>query len=103
MKSVDELVKQKVNAHLNSPKKEKTSEEEILPGQVYHHYKSPEQLYEIVGIARHSESLKEMVVYKAIYEGEFPLGRLWVRPKRLFLQNVTYEGKEMKRFTLVKK
>ena len=43
-------------------------------GGKYRHYKG--NLYEVVGVARHSETLEEMVVYRALY-GE---GGLWVRP-----------------------
>lgn len=47
----------------------------ILPGR-YRHYKGNE--YEVIGIARHSETLCPLVVYRALY-GE---GGLWVRPRR---------------------
>ena len=68
-------------------------------GAKYRHYKSKDHIYEIVGVARHSETLEEMVVYKALYESEdFGKDCLWVRPKEMFLENVTFEGKEVKRF-----
>ena len=56
-------------------------------GGKYRHYKG--NLYEVVGVARHSETLEEMVVYRALY-GE---GGLWVRPMGMFLENVTVDGK----------
>ena len=46
---------------------------QILPGK-YRHFKGG--LYEVIGVARHSETLEEMVVYRALY-GD---GGLWVRP-----------------------
>ena len=68
-------------------------------GAIYRHYKNKDYLYEIVGVARHSETLEEMVVYKALYESEdFGKDALWVRPKEMFLENVIVDGKEVKRF-----
>ena len=66
-------------------------------GAIYKHYKGHE--YEVIGIARHSETLEEMVVYKALYESpEFGKDCLWVRPKIMFLENVMVNGKEIERF-----
>ena len=48
-------------------------------------------------MAKHSETLEEMVVYEPQY-GE---GGLWVRPLDMFLENVTVEGKEVPRFRYV--
>ncbi len=50
--------------------------------------------YEVIGIANHSETLEEMVVYRALY-GE---GGLWVRPASMFCDTVSRDGKELKRF-----
>lgn len=61
-------------------------------GGKYRHYKG--NLYEVIGVARHSETLEEMVVYRALY-GE---GGLWVRPMGMFLENVTVDGKTVPRF-----
>ena len=77
--------------------------EEIKPGQKWSHYKHPTRQYDIVGLAKNSENLEEMVIYKALYEDEFPFGQLWARPKKEFL-GMTLDkktGKEVKRFTLV--
>ncbi len=55
----------------------------------YRHYKSSEKIYEVIGIAKHSETLEEMVIYKALYESaEFPYGQIWARPKQNFLEKV---------------
>lgn len=68
-------------------------------GAKYRHYKNKNHIYEIIGVARNSETLEEMVVYKALYESEeFGKDCLWVRPKELFLENVVIDGKEIKRF-----
>jgi len=51
----------------------------------YKHYKGKQ--YEIVGVARHSETLKELVVYRALYNSkEFSKNALWARPLRMFLE-----------------
>ena len=63
----------------------------------YKHYKG--NFYEAVGIARHSETLEEMVVYRALYDSEeFGNNSLWVRPKKMFLENIVYNGLEQLRF-----
>ena len=67
---------------------------EILPGK-YRHFKGG--LYEVIGVARHSETLEEMVVYRALY-GE---GRLWVRPAAIWNETVTRDGVTYRRFTPV--
>lgn len=69
---------------------------EPAPG-IYRHYKG--KLYEVVGTARHSETLEEYVVYKALYQTEGQ--NIWVRPKTMFLENVTLDGKTVRRFAPV--
>jgi hypothetical protein len=56
----------------------------------------------VIGVGRHSETLEEVVIYKALYEGEFGQNSLWVRPKQMFSETVSFEGKEVKRFEFVK-
>ncbi len=65
----------------------------IQPG-LYKHYKG--KLYEVIGTARHSESLEELVVYKATYQPEGQ--NLWVRPAAMFMETVIVDGTEKKRF-----
>lgn len=65
----------------------------ISPG-LYKHYKG--SIYEVIGTARHSESLEELVVYKATYQSEGE--NLWVRPAAMFEETVMVEGAERKRF-----
>ena len=64
-----------------------------VPG-IYRHYKG--QRYEVLGIARHSETLEELVVYRALY-GEHGL---WVRPMAMFVETVTVDGEPVPRFAL---
>ena len=65
----------------------------------YQHYRG--NFYELIGIARHSETLEEMVVYRALYESEFGKNVLWVRPKAMFLETVEHEGKRVPRFKFI--
>ena len=68
----------------------------------YKHFKGG--LYEVIRIARHSESLEELVVYKALYDiPEFGKDSLWVRPKEMFLEKVELDGKNVSRFEFVGK
>ena len=59
--------------------------EELKPG-IYRHFKG--NLYELVDIAKHSETLEPMVVYRALY-GE---GGLWVRPAAMWNEIVEKDG-----------
>ena len=68
----------------------------IEPG-TYRHYKG--RLYEVIGQARHSETLEELVVYKATYQPEGQ--NLWVRPLDMFTGTVRVDGAEIKRFEKV--
>jgi hypothetical protein len=61
---------------------------------LYKHYKG--NLYEVIGIARHSETPEELVVYKATYQKEGE--NLWVRPLSMFLETIVIDGLERKRF-----
>lgn len=62
---------------------------------IYRHFKG--KLYEVIGTAKHSESLEEMVVYKALYDE----GSLWVRPASMWDETVERDGNVYKRFTFV--
>ncbi len=66
----------------------------------YRHYKG--KFYEVIGTARHSETLEELVIYRALYDSEeFGKNALWARPKGMFLETVTVDGREAPRFKLV--
>lgn len=66
----------------------------------YHHYKGKE--YEVLGVARHSETLEPLVVYRACYKSEeFGSDALWVRPFTMFAETVTVDGVEVPRFTYI--
>ena len=63
----------------------------------YEHYKGKQ--YEVIGVARHSETLEDLVVYRALY-GEHGL---WVRPLKVFLEEIEIEGKKVPRFRFIEK
>ena len=60
----------------------------------YKHYKGKE--YRVISLAKHSETLEDLVVYEALYDN--PMGKIWVRPKEMFLENVEVDGKIVPRF-----
>ncbi len=68
----------------------------IEPG-LYKHYKN--MFYHVIDSARHSETLEDMVVYRALYGA----GEIWVRPLGMFLENVEIDGKLQKRFEFIGK
>ena len=68
---------------------------ELKPG-IYRHFKG--NLYELIGVAKHSETLEPMVVYRALY-GE---GGLWVRPAHMWSEQVDRDDYHGPRFIFVK-
>ncbi|MEK9156188.1 MAG: DUF1653 domain-containing protein [Patescibacteria group bacterium] len=74
------------------------SNTKIQPG-IYRHYKGG--TYRVLGVAKHSETLEEMVIYEALYDN--PISKLWARPLSMFLDEVEWQGKKAKRFTFVVK
>ncbi|MBL7078196.1 DUF1653 domain-containing protein [Candidatus Shapirobacteria bacterium] len=74
---------------------------EIKPG-TYRHYKGT--LVVVIGIALHSETLEEMVVYNHPdpIKGK-GANTMWVRPKKMFMENVRIDGKKVPRFEFIKK
>ena len=69
---------------------------DIKPGR-YRHFKGNE--YQVIGMARHSETEEEMVVYRPLY-GE---GGLWVRPAAMWAEEVERDGKRQPRFATLAK
>lgn len=66
----------------------------LAPGR-YRHYKG--RNYDVVGVARHSETLEPLVVYRPLY-GE---RALWVRPYAMFVETVEVDGRAVPRFAPV--
>jgi len=67
---------------------------ELAPGR-YRHYKGGE--YEVVGVARHSETLEPLVVYKPLYNDS----GLWVRPYAMFVETIEIDGRVQARFARI--
>ncbi|HEX3044341.1 MAG TPA: DUF1653 domain-containing protein [Bacillota bacterium] len=63
----------------------------MKPGR-YRHFKGQE--YEVITVAKHSETLEEYVVYRALYGA----ADYWIRPKGMFLEKVMVDGKMIPRF-----
>jgi len=63
---------------------------------VYEHFKG--RRYEVLDVAVHSETQEVMVIYKALYQGNFPEGTLWVRPLAMFKEDVMVDGRLVARF-----
>lgn len=58
--------------------------------------------YEVIGVARHSETMEEMVVCRALYDNaEFGENVLWVRPMEMFCETVMVDGAETPRFQFI--
>lgn len=62
---------------------------------IYRHYK--DKLYQVIGVARHSETEEEHVVYRPLY-GE---RGLWIRPLAMFDETIEHNGTKTKRFTFI--
>lgn len=67
----------------------------IVKGSFYEHYKGFR--YMVIGIARHSETLEELIVYQALYGDR----DIWVRPLGMFLENIVINGQTQPRFKFV--
>ena len=67
----------------------------LIPLGVYRHYKGNQ--YEVIGFAKHSETLEDMVIYRALY-GE---GGTWVRPLSMWDNPIEIDGKTVKRFEYI--
>ena len=63
---------------------------------VYKHYKG--NFYEVIGIAKHSETLDDLVIYKPLYES---ISEYWVRPISMWNEQVLIDGKSIIRFQKV--
>lgn len=66
-----------------------------LQNGIYRHYKGPH--YEVLGLAKHSETEEEMVIYRPLY-GD---GDLWARPLSMFVEIIEVDGASVPRFEAV--
>jgi hypothetical protein len=63
---------------------------------IYRHFKG--HTYKVIGLAKHSETLEEMVVYVNMEDEN----DIWVRPEKIFLESITKDGKTFSRFEFIK-
>ena len=68
---------------------------DTIPCGVWRHFKG--QNYRVLAVARHSETVERMVVYRALY-GD---GEVWVRPAAMWNETVERDGKAFPRFTYI--
>lgn len=66
----------------------------LVQNGIYQHYKG--NTYEVIGMAKHSETHEDMVVYRALHKSD--LSELWVRPLQIFLEEVEVNGQKIPRF-----
>lgn len=64
----------------------------------YQHSKSG-NYYKVIGLAKHSETLEDLVVYECLYDN--PRSKIWVRPLKMFLEEVEIDGKRVPRFKFI--
>lgn len=70
----------------------------IQPGDIWQHFKGGK--YRIIAVAKHSETLEDLVIYEALYENV--TSKYWARPLADFLGTKNIDGKEIPRFKLIK-
>ena len=74
-------------------------EEGIKLGK-YKHFKGGK--YEVMGVARHSETLEKLVIYKALYiNKQYEKGQIWARPLAMFMSLKNINGKKIPRFVFI--
>lgn len=64
----------------------------------YRHSKTGKE-YRVIGVAKHSETLEDLVVYECTYDN--PKNKLWVRPLSMFAEEVEIDGKKVPRFEFI--
>lgn len=67
---------------------------------IYQHFKG--NLYEVIAVGKDSDTLEDLVVYKALYDSaEFGKNAIWIRPKEKFCEEIIVDGKKIPRFKFV--
>ena len=70
----------------------------IKPG-IWKHSKSGRE-YKLLFVAKHSETLEDVVVYEALYDND--LSKVWVRPVSMWEEEVEIDGKKVLRFVFMR-
>ncbi len=70
----------------------------LQEGELYVHYKKPDQQYRIIGIGKSTETEEEFVIYQPLYTDD---PKYWIRPLEMFISEVEIEGIKKPRFTKV--
>lgn len=65
----------------------------------YEHCKNSEHRYRVIGVAKHSETLEDLVIYEALYDNE--MSKLWARPIDMFVGEVEINGVSVPRFKYI--
>lgn len=73
--------------------------QQFIKGGLYQHYKGMN--YIAHDIVKHSETLEDLVYYECLYDNE--IGKLWVRPLKMFLEDVIVDGNFVPRFKYIGK
>ncbi|MEN9649311.1 MAG: hypothetical protein RL094_278 [Candidatus Parcubacteria bacterium] len=83
---------------MTSQASEQEIQQEIKVGGIYQSSKN-KNLYKVLALAKHSETLEDLVIYEAQYENT--LSKVWARPRSMFLEIVERDGVKQPRFILV--
>ena len=75
--------------------------QELIIGGTYQHYKG--NLYKVINVAKHSETLEDLVIYVGLYEPQADVNyaSIRARPKEMFLEEITKDGQTFPRFTFI--
>lgn len=72
----------------------------MITAGIYKHYKN--KFYRVIGVAKHSETLEDFVIYQALYnDSDFGEKSFWIRPLVNFTEEVTIENETIPRFTKI--
>ncbi len=70
----------------------------VEPG-FFKHFKG--NIYEVIGVGKHSETGEELVVYRGLYNSPHGYGAIWIRPVPMFLETIERDGKTFPRFARI--
>lgn len=73
----------------------------LKKGSIISHYKKPNKRYEVIEFGLYQENLEEVVIYKALYQGEFKFGQVWVRPLKEFDDIIEFNDQKIRRFSII--